>query len=401
MKLLKVTYYKLKMMLCDRLFFAAMIIIPLFITIATGYALRYEKLNTIPVAFVDEDQSSYSAVLLQRLSGKEGLRVRVVSRDAAVSMLEGSKAEEIFIIKQGFEDKIQKGDCKELIDLAAAPSSSSSGFASEVVAGEAIRLITGDMAAEWVSTQYKKLGKTMNENFKEEIIKYNDSLWEPKPLMTITYKELQGKQLKEVNKVSMPVATASSTGIIIAFMMFYVLFSSGWLVEERTNGTVKRLAAGPRALDLSYTGNILALLISGFIQVILFSSVDKFIFGVDLFPGSAAYLVFFLYLLSVISISLFLSSILKTPAQLQAAAPILALMTGFAGGCFWNFVEMPERIKQLSMLTPQGWALNAINKLLVNPADIASIFLPAVILSAISLVLLPLSYYFIRVQIKS
>lgn len=400
MKLLTIAFFKLKMMLGDRLFFVMMVVIPLFITIASGYALRYEKLDTIPVAFVDEDRSDYSSVLIDRISLKEGIKVDAVSRETALSLLEGNKVEQVFIIKEGFEGKIRNGENKELIDLVNSPSSYSADFTSEVTAGEVMRLIAGNMAADWVSGQYDKLGRQKKADFRDEIINYYDSLWQPKPLMTINYKELHGTVLKTVDRATLPAATASSTGIITAFIMFYILFSSGWLVEERTNGTDKRLAAGPNALYLSYAGSILALLISGAVQIFIFSLTDKLLFNVDLFPGGLSYIVFLSYLLAVISISLFLSSVLRTQAQLQAGAPVLALLTGFAGGCFWNFVEMPGKIKQLSMLTPQGWALEGINRLLLNPADFTAVFLPVLVLFAISLILLPLSYIIISVQLK-
>jgi ABC-2 type transport system permease protein len=400
MKLLIITFYKLKMMLGDRLFFIMMIVIPLFITIATGYALRYEKLNTIPIAFVDEDKSEYSSVLLERMSQKDGLKVEMTGRETAVSMLEGSKVEQVFIIKKGFEEKIKNEENKELIDVVNSPSSYSADFTSEVAAGEVMRLIAGNMAVDWVTKQYKKLDKPVNGNFEKDIEKYYQSLWQPEPLMTIDYKEFQGNTLTDVERTVMPAATASSTGIITAFIMFYILFSSGWLVEERTNGTLKRLTAGPNALYLSYAGSVLALFISGTIQILVFSLTDKLVFDVDLFPGGLSYIVFLAYLLSVISISLFLSSVLKTQAQLQAGAPVLALLTGFAGGCFWNFVEMPERIRQLSMITPQGWALEGINRLLLNPMDFSAVLVPVLILFGIALILLPLSYIIISIQLK-
>lgn len=395
MKLLTVTFYKLKMMLGDRLFFAMMIIIPLLITIATGYALRYEKNNTIPIAVVDEDHSDYSKTLVQRVGQKEGLSVKEASRSEALSLLEGKKTEQVFIIKEGFEKGVRNGETSGLIDLLSSPSSYSADFTSEVVAGEAIRLITGNMAATWVEEQYRKLGKDFNETLRQEVIDYNESLWLPKPSMTIDYRELQGQELKTVKRVAMPAATATSTGLITSFIMFYILFSSGWLVEERANGTLRRLAAGPRALYLSFSGNVLSLLIAGGIQIFLFSLVDKLAFGVELFPGPLSYLVFFVYLLSVISISMFLSSILKTQAQLQAGAPVFALLTGFAGGCFWNFVEIPERVRQLSLLTPQGWALSGINGLLLDPGNAAAVYLPLLVLFSTALILLPLSYMMI------
>ena len=401
MKLLTITWYKLKMMLGDRLFFSVMIILPLFITIAAGYALRYEKLNMIPVAVVDEDKSGYSSQLLERIRSKEGLNVMEVERDGAVALLEGNKAEQVFIIKAGFEERVKKGDKKELIEIISSPSSYSSGFTSEVIAGEVIRLITGNMAAGWIADEYGKLGKTMDSSFKDEIVAYNDSLWEPRPPMTISYKEQQGDKINAVERSSLPAATATSTGVIVAFIMFYILFSSGWLVEERTNGTLKRLAVGPRALFLSYAGSVLALLMAGMLQIILFSVIDRLLFNVELFPGPFSFLLFFAYMLAVISISLLLSSVLKTQAQLQAAAPVLALMTGFAGGCFWNFVEMPERIRLLSMFTPQGWVLKGIKSLIADSSDLVSVMMPLMVLLLMALILLPSSYIIIKRTLKT
>jgi ABC-type multidrug transport system permease subunit len=91
---------------------------------------------------------------------------------------------------------------------------------------------------------------------------------------------------------------------------------------------------------------------------------------------------------------------LKTQTQLQAGAPIVAMLTGFAGGCFWNFIEMPERIRTLSLLTPQGWALSAVNALLLEPGAISAAVMPVLVLFAISLVLLPVSYVIINTQLR-
>lgn len=399
MKLITVTFYKLKMMAADRLFLAAMVLIPLLITVATGYALRYEKLNIIPVAFSDEDNTQSSRTLLERLSGKEGLDIRLTGREDALKMLENGEVEALFIIREGFEEKVAGGNGEETIEMVRSPSSYSADFLSELVAGEAMRFIANNIAADWVAKQYGKLGRPVDDELRSDVIRYADSQWEPQPLMTIRYLELSGGGTREAFRVAMPAATATSAGIIIVFVMFYILFSSGWLIEERINGTLKRLISGPGALGVSFAGSIMALFISGIVQIALFSAVDKIAFGVDLFPGGLSYLVFAAYLLAVISISMFLSSILRTPAQLQTGAPVLALLTGFVGGCFWNFVEMPERLQQLAMLTPQGWALKGVNGLLINPSDFSVVTGPVLVLLSISLILFPLSYIIINKNI--
>lgn len=399
-KLISTAFYKLKMMLGDKLLFSAMILIPLMITIAAGYSFRHEKLDIIPVAVVDEDGSEYSSLLLERLSGKEGLALITTDRETAAALLEENEAEQVFIIQKGFEEAIRKGVSEGLIELISSASSYSAGYTSEVVAGEVIRIVTANMAANNVTEQYEELGIAKGSGFWDEVYAYADALWEPEPLMTIEYKELKAGIVEQVSQISLPAASASSAGLIVAFINFYMLFAGGWLIEERMNGTIKRLGVGSGAIALSFQGSILALFTTGILQIAMFTAVLRLFFGISLFTDPLSWLVLAAYLLAVIAISMFLSSVLKTQAQLQVGAPVLALLTGFVGGCFWNYVEMPQGVQVLSLFTPQGWALRALNRLLTDPAALSSAGISLLVLFTISLILLPASYMIINVQLR-
>ena len=388
------------MMMGDKLLYSSMILIPLMITVAAGYAFRYEKMDTVPVAIVDEDVTEYSMLLLDRLSGKEGLSLNRTDRETAAAMLEDSKVEQVFIIQKGFEEAIHNGDSDGLIELVSSASSYSSGYTSEVVAGEVIRIVTANMAANNVTEQYAELGIEKESSFRDEVYAYADALWEPEPLMTIDYKELRAGVVEQVSQTSLPAASASSAGLIIAFINFYMLFAGGWLIEERLNGTIKRLGVGNGAIAVSFQASILALFAAGILQIAMFTAVLKIFFGVELFSGLLSWLVLVVYMLAVIAISMFLSSVLRTQAQLQVGAPVLALLTGFVGGCFWNFVDMPQGVQVLSLFTPQGWALRALNRLLIEPDAMSYAVIPLLVLFAISLILLPVSYIIINMQLR-
>ena len=101
-------------------------------------------------------------------------------------------------------------------------------------------------------------------------------------------------------------------------------------------------------------------------------------------------------LMAVVGGSIYpISSLLKTPAQMQAAAPVFALLTGFSGGCFRDFITITEKLEKLSMNTLQGWALKAVNSLLTDLPDFGGIALPNSVLLFISLILMPISYMII------
>lgn len=393
-------FYKLKMMLSDKLLFAAMILIPLLIMVTAGYVLKNEKLDTIPVAVVDEDESAYSSLLLERLSRKEGLSLNTVDRKGARGLLEDSSVEQVFIINKGFEKSVKKGESDGLIEIISSSSSYSAGYTAELVAGETIRMVTADMASNNVVQHYESLGMEKGSGFRDEVYAFADALWEPEPLMTIDYEELRGGVVEEVSRAVPSTSSAASAGLIVAFIMFYMLFAGGWLIEERLNGTIRRLAVGGGAVAASFLGSVLALFTAGALQIFIFAAVLRLFFGITLFAGTLSYLVLFAYLLAVIAISMLLSSVLKTQAQLQAGAPVLALLTGFAGGCFWNFIELPGRVEYLSLFTPQGWALKALNSLIADPAALSMAMIPLLILLTISLILLPLSYMIINMQLR-
>lgn len=399
-KLITAAFFKFKMMMGDRTFFISMIVIPLLIMIAAGYALSYEKLDVIPVAAVDEDDSEYSSLLIERVSEKEGINLYESDRENALSMLDGGKAEQVFIIGKGFQEAVKNGENEGLIELISSPSSYSTGFVKEVIAGEAMRLTASNMAANSVEEHYTELGKDAGGDLRDEALNYAEGLWEPKPLMTVDYRELKGGVASAVSRTRPPASSASSAGLLTAFVMFYMLFGSGWLIEERTNGTIKRLGAGNGAVAASFGGSVLALLAAGTLQVLMFCVILKIFFGISLFSGAMSYFLLFAYLLAVAALCMFLSSILKTQAQLQAGGPVFALFTGFAGGCFWNFIEMPGRLAELSLLTPQGWALKGLNSLLLNPADFTPALAPFLVLLATALILLPLSYIIINMQLR-
>lgn len=251
-KVIGVAFYKLKMMLSDKLLFAAMILIPILIMVTAGYTLKNEKLDTIPVAVVDEDESAYSSLLMERLSKKEGLSLNTVDHETAQELLEDSQVEQVFIINKGFEESVKKGDSVGLIELISSSSSYSAGYTSEVVAGETIRMVTADMASNNVTQQYESLGIEKGSGFRDEVYAFADSLWEPEPLMTIDYKELKSGIVESVSQAVPSTSSTASAGLIVAFIMFYMLFAGGWLIEERLNGTIKRLAVGRGAVAASF-----------------------------------------------------------------------------------------------------------------------------------------------------
>lgn len=400
----KLALFKLKIMCKDKVFLAAMLIIPLGFTLLTGSAQSYEKQNLIPVVVVDNDQSDYSRLIVQRLARKQGIKVLYAGESKAVDLVENYKAEVAFIIKKGFKDSILNESIEESITLIKSPNSLSYGIIQEILASEVIRLAANTSAANRVIEIYNKYGLQLPNQPRDlwsDAWSYADSLWEPEPLMKLEYKELEGTAVKKVEHRPVPVISSSSTGMLIMFLMLLIMFNSSWLIEERNNSTLKRLVLVPGLLAKFYIANMVALFFTSALQVFLFVLITKVIFGVIIFTSYLQYLVLAAYILAVIALGMLFSATFRTQAQLQTGAPVLALLTGFLGGCFWSFLDPPGTLKSLALLTPQGWALNSLKDIMVKDYDITFIVISVAVLLLSGLVISIFSYRRIRRMVSA
>lgn len=409
MKLLQITGYKLKIIFNDRFFTIAVLLIGIIICIAAGFAAKNQKYGSVPVAFVDGDMSQYSNELVNSLKEQKVLKVYTVNIDKALEMIKNKEIEEIFIIKQDFEERIISGDNEGIIDIIKSPSSFSAEFVNEIVAGEVIKFTTANKAADWVVKQYRKIGLEASTKLYSEAVNITLDQLRRQPLDMVQYIELdpEGKEVdwkkssssKELDstrsklsnmKKDIPSVTVAATGVLAAFIFFFVLFSSSWIVEEKRNGTFSRFLVAPNGMLLAFVSNLLALLVASTIVTGIFLIINGVICGEPLVKSFKEYLLLLVYLLVIVSISMLISGLFRTQEQLQSFAPPFALITAFIGGCFWNFGEISNSIKKLSLITPQGWLLRGLEG--------TQFYLYFGALAIFALILVPLSYIIINKQ---
>ncbi|MGI6084712.1 MAG: ABC transporter permease [Acetivibrionales bacterium] len=390
MRFISILKNRLRVLFSDKLFILAMLILPVLLSLIAGYAQRREKLGYIPVILVDEDNTEYSALLYDRMSKKEGLKVNTGTREFALEQLEKSNAEAAVIIEAGFQKELQKGRLNELITFIKLPTSYSAELLKEIVCSQVLRVYGGDFTYNWVNESLEEDGKAVSISRKDTTAKVEE-YWNPQPLMTISYEEIKVDPVKE-SAITIPPYAAASLGLMILFIMFGLLFGSGWLCEEKVNGTIRRVMSVRGSVMPLVTGNTAALFLMGAFLTLVFAGMQRVFFGTALISGSLTMLVIVAYILCTASISMFFSTIFRTPHQLQASAPVIALVTGIMGGCLWNFAGVPKSLITLALMTPQGWALRALTDLYAAPEKSGTV-LPAVLILFLGSVILQLLSY--------
>ncbi|AMA71554.1 MULTISPECIES: ABC transporter permease [Aneurinibacillus] len=399
---LQVLWLRMRLILQDKMFLVLLLLFPVLFVFILGATQSFRKEPVIPVAVADEDNSEYSRLIVDRFARKEGIRVLRVTSDEAYRLVENYRVEAAFVIQKGFQDAVLEEETDKTIKMVKNPGSLSYGILGEMLGSEVMRLSANTGAANRAEEWYRLYGLTSNEPERlwERVWKYADSQWTPKPLMTINYKEMEAGGVQSVTRLTrVSVAALTGIGALLVFMMMFVALHSRWLIEERENGTLKRMMSVPGMFRTFYLGNIAMLFTLSVFLAALCEAVARFWFDASLLYHPLQSIILGAYILAVIGLSMLFATLLPTPQQLQTTAPLLALLTGFVGGCFWPFLPLNGWIKTLSLLTPQGWALDGMKALLVNDYSIGQVTQTAGTLAGIGVFLLVWSFYVIRYRV--
>lgn len=402
--ILQVLKLRLQLLLRDRMFLLLLILFPFVFVFILNATQSFQKQPIIPVAVADEDRSSYSKLVVDRFAAKEGIRVLRVSREEAYRLTENYRVEAAFVIKEGFQDAIMDEEMDKTVEMLKNPGSLSYGILGEMLGSEVMRLSANTGAANKTERLYQLYGlkQPATGSLWERVWNYADSQWEPKPLMTIDYKEMSGNDVQTVNRVTnVSNAMMTGMGMLLVFVLLFVTLHSRWLLEERDNGTLKRIMSTPGVLWKFYVGNIAALGLLSLVLVCICAVLARLLFSASLVFHPLQYALLGAYTYAVIGLGMFFSAIFKTSRQLETGAPLLALLTGFVGGCFWPFLPLSGFSEMLALCTPQGWTLAGMKLLISNDYELADILQNILILASFGTALFAYSFYRIRRQAAS
>ena len=371
---------KIRVLLSDRLFLAVSLVFPLIIASISGAALVQEKKEVILLTIVDEDKSDYSRELVSYLHQKAGIQIIEAERPKAEKLLDEDRTEAVVVILKGFSDHVINDDLAGILELAVSSTSYSRTFLGELIASDVIHIWSGEFAAYQAGRTAKQHDRAFTEKDRVMMLDIYKGEIQYGSGMNVIYRTIEAKPPVYTEAANYPPTAAASMGLLVLFLFFGSLFGSGWLSEERSNGTMRRIVSATGASFQVFLGNLSALFAMGVLQSAAYLGITQLLFGLSPVRGGLSVILLGTYLLCVVSVSMTLASFFRTVAQLQAATPLIALVTGFAGGCLWNQVGFVGNLPILSRCTPQGWALQGLGRLYANPRDLQGALLPLAVL---------------------
>jgi ABC-type multidrug transport system permease subunit len=154
---------------------------------------------------------------------------------------------------------------------------------------------------------------------------------------------------------------------------FFLVMNVGWVfVSERRQGTLKRLRAAPITRGQVLLGKLVPYFLLSLGQGAFLLLAGRLVFGMRWGPEDWSlwqqigwlFPVVFTTSLAAMGLALLVAAVARSEIQVALYGAVPVLILALIGGCVLPREMMPEQAQQFSLLTPQGWALDAYRELL-------------------------------------
>jgi len=336
---------------------------------ATGFAATY--------VVSDMDGGALARVLREDVIGSfaDGDRIKVVdvaTEAEARAAVDDGTADAAFLIPAGFSAAIQAGQAATL-DVVGARNA---GIATEIARALAQRFGDGVVAVQLSVATAADLATA--PPVQADVQRISEIAAAAPPPITMTNTSADLRQLT--------LASYFSASMAILFLFFSAQIGLVSLFDERRQGTLARILAGPIAPWTVLAGKTLGSFVLALLAMSVLVVTTSLLIGAHWGPPLGVALMVVSAIIAAIGICTLVVSFARTAEAAGAACSAVAITLGILGGTFSPTAQAPEAMTTLSLLTPHGWFLRGLGEMQGATGSAADCLPAAGILLAMGLV---------------
>ncbi|NVO18625.1 MAG: ABC transporter permease [Bacteroidetes bacterium] len=321
-------------------------VIPIVQLLILAFAVTFEIRN-INLVIVDQDHSTMSRELISKFRAPKFYTIKGYSPDydLALELLKLGKAHQVLVIPDGFEKDVVK-DSKAGLQLVT-------------------NAIDGSAAA------------IMNAYGINIIMDYNQDL---------VVKTLGGAEFKQPLNVSysywfnpdLNYTTYMVPGILALLVTIIGMFLSSMnVVREKEIGTIEQINVSPIKKYQFVAGKLLPFWFIALFELAFGLALARLIFNIPII--GSVYLIFgvaAVYLLAVLGIGLFISTLTNTQQQAMFLAWFFAVVFIMMSGLFTPVESMPDWAQQLNVINPVAYFIRMLRMIMLKGSQFSDISRP-------------------------
>ncbi|MEX1377427.1 MAG: ABC transporter permease [Eubacteriales bacterium] len=286
---------------------------------------------------VDLSQSKSSEYLLNEIEASGKFKISEIEEKDAESYITEGSTSFVLIIPEDFEEKLLAGEMPE-VKMMSLKESEGAGWMQVSLNMQIGNMKDAVYGAGYDEQMYygllNKIAESTVKLKTEKVNDYSQNMYMTQPII--------GMYLMLI------LMSASTTAFLI--------------LDEKRKGTFARIGTAPvspRSYILAnVVSNVIILSIQLSIVLILLSKVAKIEFFTSTFN---MFIILFAYVLCCIGFGVLVASATNKIARANAMLYLILTPTCMISGCFWPIEFMPDILQKAALITPQRWALNALD----------------------------------------
>ena len=391
-KILSITWKDLKVLFVDTGGLATLFLMPLMFIIVMSTALQGLFDNSADsqpqrLPIVNLDRGEYAPQVIEALEGMDGIAVemewedQVLTREMAESLVAGGDVPVAIIfpadITERIEDRAEDDDVTAAVEFVTDPAVSVSFIApiQGMVYAAAERVAETQLAGMRIqaglASAFAELPAEARPTFDQiDIAMEAESVIEMKSSAPA---EMRTEFDPDTYQQNVP-------GYTVLGVFFIVGTMASSILEEKREGTFRRLLVAPLPKAVILVGKILPYYLVNLIQIAIMFGGAHLLFGMEFGNLTALIAISVALAAAATGLGIMIAALGKTDTQIGGLSSLLTLTMSALGGCLMPTFIMPAFLQTISRFIPHAWAMQGFQDVLVRGYGLAGILPEAGIL---------------------
>lgn len=392
----KILSKELKAFLKDRR--AVILTFAMPMILITVFALAFggddgDGVRKFPLLICDQDKTDTTKKIINDIDSMKMIEVIPCSYDSAIDLIKRGKRTSVLVFPKGFTDSVK--NIKSLpwqLQLDAARAQETGILQSLLT-----RSIDGSISKLWVRGSIEKSISIFNP--------YIDSTRRSNIAAGFESGGSNMQKLMKLNVTSVISAKVGNVGLVqavagtaVMMLLFSLTGMGGGLLDEKEQGTLKRLLYSPVHPADILLGKMACSIIVAMCQLTVMFIYAYLVFHLQV-TNKILPLTILIFATAVAcsGFGVFLATMARSRQQLQGMSTLIILSMSVIGGSMVPIFMMPQWMQNLSVVSINYWSIQGFYDILWRDLPIGGIFLTKVgILFGIGIALTLLAFRFFR-----
>jgi ABC-2 type transport system permease protein len=402
----------LRLFFTDRRAVIVGVLVPILIAAFFGYVFGGNGANgggqeagKVPIAVVDEDQSTVSKAIAADLTKDALLDVLPLTRAAASEQVRKGTRQAAAIFPQGFGDQsvaaLFSGRDKPTVELLVDPSQAITGrlvqgllaqYSMQAISSEAFNGVAGRQAADDMLANLDTLPETTARSELKTLLGSVRRLNQINDQAAAATGPGAGFQLGipyEVTATQMAAKAGtpyngyahSFAGMAVQFILFAGIDAGVVLLLLRQRGIWQRIRSAPVGKGEFILSRLVATALVSLFQIVVIYAAAMLVFGVRIQGSVAGFtLVALSFCVLNAAFGLMLATLGKSAAATRGIATMVMLLLVMLGGAWVPSFVFPAWLQQASLFTPTRWAVDGLDAMTWRGLPFGDALLPTLVL---------------------